>query len=124
MSSDYVMGESVREGSLLFVRKADGMLHSSPGPELAYLAPVAIASRDIEKGRTVRILPTGSARLLIYNPCGDRHLGRCCVNGLRPDGTRGYTCTHCGDAITGEQRDEIAESFAEVAKLRKAAGAS
>lgn len=123
MAADFFMGETVRQGALLFVRKIDGKLHGAPGPELSHLAPIGIAQSDLDKGRLVRVLPGGKTYLLIYNPCGDRHLGRCCINGLRPDGSRGYTCTHCGGPITGEQRDEIAESFAMVAKLRKQAGA-
>lgn len=117
---DYFMGDDAPFGALLYWWKADGKLHTGCHHNEMPIV-IGLAGHHLERGRIVRVV-VGKVCHLIYNPCGDLHLGRCCINGLRSDGTRGLTCTHCGDAITQEQRDQISDSFAQVAQLKKLAG--
>lgn len=119
---DYRMGEYVSAGCLLF-RWPDGMLRTHPPKVTGMIVPIGRAGVSLDRDTWVRLMPNGQALPLIYNPCGDIHLGRCCVNGTRPDGSIGLTCTHCGGAITEEQREEINDSFAQVARLAKLVGA-
>lgn len=120
----FIMGETVRFGTCLFIWKSDGKLHSRPDGTLTRMAPLGFAAGDLDRHQTVRVLPGGVIRRLIFNPCGKIHLGRCCVNGTRLDGSIGPTCTHCGDAMSHEQREQLAVSYALVAQIRKQAGAT
>ncbi len=46
--------------------------------------------------------------------CGRVHLGPCCVNDLRADGTRGPTCQACGQPLTQAERVVIQQMWNKV----------
>lgn len=116
-------------GSLVFWWELDGGLRSKA--ESPRDQPVGVAQVDLFQGQVVEITE-GAARLAAaraatraskppvaskFNKCGRYHLGRCCINGTRNDGSVGYTCDHCGEALTQEQRSQINESFQKVVDL-------
>jgi len=55
--------------------------------------------------------------------CGRIHLGPCCINGTRENGSVGPTCEECGRSMTPADREQMHRTWEAVHRIRTVAGA-